>query len=182
MRHPPASSAEWQQEPGFPIVVSQAIIDGIHYLIDEIFISESWFRGTDISIHVDGEPLLTAQVTFVTLSGKGQHFLTKWQLIRRDDKNLSYKTAFYIDSKKRTVFAIGNEAHFVNSPNKLFLDIGQLHYRQDYEDTLPHMTLTFWRSLAQKDPFARLQLSDRMGDRYATIESLAVPAKGQQHR
>jgi len=185
VRKPDTGYTSWTAEPKTAILLSEAVTDGIRYLVNEIFISQNWFKNTEISVQAGNRTLLQSRIAFVSIGRQpNNHLISRWRVLLQRNKNITHVTTFYFDSATGKISARIPSVDKKTPSDKLFLDIRSVN--PNLSTTLrkqppSSLTLTFWRNRSQNEKFAQLRLSRLKNKHYSSIRSLPVLRK-RPHR
>jgi len=180
VRKPDTGYTSWNAEPKTAILLSDAVADGIRYLINEIFIPQNWFKNTEISVQAGDRILLQSRIAFVSIGRQpNNHLISRWRVLMQRDKNITYMTTFYFDSATGKVSARIPSVDKKIPADKLFLDVRSVNPNLSTLRKHPpsSLTLTFWRNRSQNEKFAQLRLSQLKNKHYSSIRSLPVLRK-----
>ena len=180
VRKPNAGYTSWNAEPKTAILLSEAVTDGIRYLVNEIFISQNWFKNTEISVKAGNRILLQSRIAFVSIGRQpNNHLISRWRVLQQRDKNITYMTTFYFDSATGNVSARIPAVDKKTPSDKLFLDIRSVNPNLSTLRKHPPSSLTiiFWRNRSLNEKFAQLRLSRLKNKHYSSIRSLPVLRK-----
>jgi len=153
---------QWNEHPQLVLSLSEALVNGIRILMDELLISESWFRDMDVSIFANQKELLRARIIDFDLQDTLPTAVqARWRITHSSRDEYEYVTTdtFAVRSNLTTplpmdsiVLKISESTSSVNATN----------------GSLPEtIHLIYWRDISTRDKVASLRMSIRGGKQYS---------------
>lgn len=156
-------SEEWSDHSELALSISEAILQGMRELLDQLLISQEGFDDLFVTINSENQELLRAKILHFHLSDPPQKALfSTW--------NIYLVSSTYMD--------YANSLHFESTPNpknaravdSLTVDVYTPSVNQEFEDDMPSfLELVFWRNLEKRDRLAILRMRRTSDDQF-TIE------------
>lgn len=146
-----------------PIQLSHIILEGIRHLIDELLISEVWFRNSDVTINAKKNLLLHAKIFNFSLNGDStRQVYTHWKIFVKAKEEFKYINILTFDE---------NENKTVNK-DSLFLNVYKISpeiFDEKYK--LPdQIKVTYWpKGYKKQHKLITLTMIKNKKDHYQVI-------------
>ena len=152
------ATEHWVYHPSIVLALSRAILDGMRQLIDELLISEIWYKDMDISIMSNNAELLRVRVTDLVLQkGSTGRIFTRWNVYLVVDEKLEHLNTITLDNNKDFT---SDSLRLEFSLDSLFLDVysstSQFSVERGRVSTM--MDLIYWRDISKKDKVVKLRV------------------------
>lgn len=152
------ATEHWVYHPSIVLALSRAILDGMRRLIDELLISEIWYKDMDISVMSNNAELLRVRVTDLVLQKRSTgRLFTRWNVYLVVDEKLEHLNTITLDNNKDFT---SDSLRLEFSPDSLFLDVysstSQLSVERGRVSTM--MDLIYWRDISKKDKVVKLRV------------------------
>lgn len=153
---------QWNEHPQLVLSLSEALVNGIRILMDELLISELWFKDMDVSILANQEELLRVRIIDFALQDTLPTALhARWRITHSSRAEYKYVTT--------DTFAVRSSPATTLPTDSLFLEIGESTSRvRATNGGLPEtIQLIYWRDLLNRDEVASIRMSIRGGNQYS---------------
>jgi hypothetical protein len=161
----------WINHPSFALSLSEAILQGMRTLMDDLLISEIAFKEMDISILSSDTEILKARITDFTLQNKRPPGLfTRWTIYLVSGNKLDYINTITFNNIKDFQRSTSDSLRPTLSPDSLYMDIYESASRLIIENEKPPATirLIYWRDLSKKDRYVSLVMRINPKGQYST--------------
>lgn len=165
----PVQTKAWADHPELPLALSQAILDGMRQLQQELLISERAFDSTAVSIASGAKPLLEARVAdFVLQPERPAVLFAQWDIYLISNDLMDYTNTV----KFQTGSPNASADHPDFTPrDTLYLDVYAPHSEIFGADArVPEsIEMIYWRNKKGRDRMAILTMRRNQGKRYVLV-------------
>ena len=160
----PYDAAEhWSSHPEVALALSEAVVNGMRTMLQDLLISQKWFDDMDISVYEGRDEVLRVRVKSVALQPMPpSRLVAKWQIHSSNDPHLEHiKNIVFSNFTAGISGGADKDGRDGTDPDFLSVEIPQQTARLHVtaKSLSGRVTLVYWRDLSKMEKIISLPMA-----------------------